>query len=113
VDAARADEVEAEAEYEGAILRAREEVETSLVVYRTSRERLGFLQEAADASAHAAELARLRFQEGADGFLEVLDSERRLLEAQDQLSSGRSQATDALVAVYRALGARWTEGARR
>ena len=113
VDAAQASRTEARADYEGALLRAREEVATSLVDYRTSRERLEHLQDAADASAHAAELARLRFQEGADDFLEVLDAERRLLEAQDQLSSGRTQATDALVGVYRALGARWTEGARR
>jgi NodT family efflux transporter outer membrane factor (OMF) lipoprotein len=109
VDAAEAGRSEARARYEGALLRARNEVETSLVDYRTARARLGHLADAAEASRHAAELARLRFEEGAGDFLDVLDAERRLLEAEDRLSAGRTDATDALVAVYRATGAEWTD----
>ena len=47
---------------------------------------------------------RQRFEEGAADFLQVLDAERTLLEAQDRLAAGRTGATTALVAVYRALG---------
>lgn len=106
VDAARAAEAEAEARYRLAILRAREELETALVAYRTSRERLRHLAEAAAASERATELARLRFEEGASDFLQVLDAERTQLAAQDLLARGRADATAALVAVYRALGGR-------
>jgi outer membrane protein, multidrug efflux system len=108
VDAARAGEAEAAARYRQSVLRAQEEVETSRVGYAKSRERLSHLEEAAAASERATELARLRFQEGATGFLEVLDAERTQLEAQDRLAAGRTEATTGLAAVYRALGGSWS-----
>ncbi|AHG88215.1 RND efflux system, outer membrane lipoprotein, NodT family [Gemmatirosa kalamazoonensis] len=104
VDAARADEEEAKAEYEGAVLRATGEVETALTAYRKARERLAQLDAAATASAKAAELARLRFTEGASDFLQVLDAERTLLEAQNRRAVGLADASTKLVTVYRALG---------
>jgi NodT family efflux transporter outer membrane factor (OMF) lipoprotein len=107
VDAARAGEAEAGARYEQTVLRALEEVETSLVTYRKARERLQRLEEAAAASERAAGLARMRFEEGASDFLQVLDAERTLLDAQDRRALGRTDATAGLVAVYRALGGSW------
>jgi outer membrane protein TolC len=95
------------AAYEGAVLRAVGEVETSLSAYRRSRERLAQLDAAAAASARAAELARLRFTEGASDFLQVLDAERTLLEAQDRRAAGRADASARLVTLYRALGGAW------
>jgi NodT family efflux transporter outer membrane factor (OMF) lipoprotein len=106
VDAARAGESEAAARYEQAVLLALEEVETSLTSYARARERLEHLDAAAAASERATQLARLRFEEGATDFLEVLDAERRQLEAQDRAAAGRTEATNRLVAVYRALGGR-------
>src|SRR5690606_33753563 len=87
VDAARAGAAEAEARYERTRLAALEEIETSLAAYAHARGRLRHLQEAAVASERATELARLRFEEGATDFLEVLDAERRMLEAQDRLAA--------------------------
>ena len=75
VNAARAAEQEARARYDGAVLRAVGEVETSRVAYAKARERLEHLDAAAAASARAAELARLRFAEGASDFLQVLDAD--------------------------------------
>jgi outer membrane protein, multidrug efflux system len=113
VDRARAGAAVAQANYEGAVLGARAEVESSRVEYERARERLRHLQDAAEASARASELARLRYEEGAGDFLEVLDAERRLLEAEDRLSEGRTAATSALVGVYRALGVGLTGEPRR
>jgi outer membrane protein TolC len=81
-----------------------------LVTYRKAQERLARLEEAAAASERAAELARLRFQEGASDFLQVLDAERTLLEAQDRRAVGRTDAQTSLVGVYRALGGNWPGG---
>jgi outer membrane protein, multidrug efflux system len=103
-DAARATEAEAKARYRQAVLESTEDVTRSLVRYQKSRERLHHLEDAAAASERAAELARLRFTEGASDFLPVLDAERTLLEAQDRLALGRTEAAAALVAVYRATG---------
>lgn len=113
VDRARAVESEARARYEGAVLQARREVETSRVAYERALERLEHLEQAAAASERARELASLRFEEGAGDFLEVLDAERRLLEAEDRLSEGRTAATNALVGLYRALGPSWMGGPSR
>jgi NodT family efflux transporter outer membrane factor (OMF) lipoprotein len=110
VDAARANEAEAKARYAQTVLQARGETETALAAYGRARARLEHLAAAAAASERAAELARLRYTEGASDFLQVLDAERTLLDAQDRRALGRTNAAMALVAVYRALGGAWPLG---
>ena len=104
VDVTRARESEARAQYDQAVLLALQDVETALVRYRTSRERVQRIQEAAAASERAAELARARFSGGVADFLQVLDAERTQLEAQNQLAQGRTEAATAYAALYKALG---------
>jgi NodT family efflux transporter outer membrane factor (OMF) lipoprotein len=107
VDVSRARESEAQAQYNQTVLRALQEVEVSLVRYRTSRARVERIQDAASASERAAELARLRFSGGVADFLQVLDAERTQLEAQDQLAQSRTEAATAYAALYKALGGTW------
>lgn len=107
VSAAEARADEARANYDQTVLLALEETETALVTYDRARARLTHLTDAAAASERAAELARLRFQEGVTDFLQVLDAERTMLEAQDQLAEGRTNAVTAFVQLYRALGGAW------
>jgi NodT family efflux transporter outer membrane factor (OMF) lipoprotein len=106
VDAAQANEAAARAQYNQAVLSALEEVETALTRYRSARVRVERLLEASAASDHAAELARLRFQEGVIDLLQVLDAERTQLAAQDQLAQGRVEAATAYAGLYRAVGGR-------
>ena len=108
-DAARARQAEAEARYEQSVLRAMQETETALVTYQKARGRLERLDESAAASERAAELARLRFEGGVADFLQVLDAQRTVLDAQDRLAQGRTDATTALVEVYRAIGGDWRQ----
>ncbi len=104
VDGAKALEAEARAQYDQTVLRALEEVETALVNYRTSLGRVERIQDAAESSARAAELARLRFTGGVADFLQVLDAERTQLESESQLAQGRTDASIAYAALYKALG---------
>jgi outer membrane protein, multidrug efflux system len=104
VDASRARASEAEAQYSRTVLQALQEVETGLVRYRTARARVERIQEAAEASARAAELARLRFTGGVADFLQVLDAERTQLDAEEQLAQSRTDAATAYAALYQALG---------
>lgn len=106
VDAAQAREDAARAQYGQIVLAALEDVETTLTRYRTSRLRVELLAEASEASERAAELARLRFNEGVTDFLQVLDAERTQLEAQDRLAEGRTEAATAYAALYKAVGGR-------
>ena len=112
VDQARSLEAEARAQYNQTVLLALEEVETSLVSYRTSLGRVERFGEAAQASGRAAELARLRFTGGVADFLQVLDAERTQLEAEDQLARSRTEASTAYAALYKALGGEWAPAAR-
>jgi outer membrane protein, multidrug efflux system len=95
------------AEYEQRVLIALEETETALVNFGRQGFRRDFLRESAQASEKAAALARLRYQYGVSDFLTVLDAERTLLQAQDQLAQSETAAATALVAVYKALGGGW------
>jgi outer membrane protein, multidrug efflux system len=107
VDEAQAQESAARARYEQVVLAARAELETASVRYQTANARLAHLRAAAAASERAAALARLRYEGGVADFLQVLDAERTLLAAQDQLAQGRSEAANAYVALFKARGAGW------
>lgn len=108
VDQARSLEAEVRAQYNQTVLAALEEVEASLVRYRTSLGRVGRFEEAAKASTRAAELARLRFTGGVADFLQVLDAQRTQLEAEDQLAQSRTDASTSYAALYKALGGEWS-----
>lgn len=100
---AHAQSAAALARYEQTVLRALEETENALVTHARARERLTYLTESAAASSRAAELARLRYENGVVDFLQVLDAERSLLQAEDQLAQSRTETATSLVSVYKAL----------
>ncbi|CAI8744528.1 outer membrane protein, multidrug efflux system [Methylocaldum szegediense] len=95
------------ANYEQTVLTALEETENALVNYNRERTRLALLMSAAAASEHAHQLAHLRFEDGIEDFLTVLDAERRLLQDQEQLAQSETATATALIAVYKALGGGW------
>ncbi len=109
IAAARAGSDAALARYEQTVLVALEETENALVTHARARERLANLTESAAASARAAELARIRYENGVADFLQVLDAERSLLQAEDQLAQSRTETATSLVAVYKALGGGWQD----
>jgi multidrug efflux system outer membrane protein len=110
VAGARARKDTALAQYEQTVLKALEETENALVTHARTRDQLVHAADAAESSAAAAKLARIRYEGGVVDFLEVLDAERTQLEADDRMAQSRTQAATSLVAVYKALGGAW-EGA--
>lgn len=107
VEVAQAGQEEAQATYNAAVLQALEESEGSLVTYDRAHARLAILESAVRSSARAADLAQQRFEAGLTDFLQVLDAERTLLDAENQLAQGHTAAATALVAVYKAVGGTW------
>ena len=93
--------------YEKTVLNALEETENSLVTHARARERLVHDEAAVRASSTAADLARVRYENGASDFLQVLDAERTLLESEDRLARSRTEAATSLIAVYKSLGGGW------
>ena len=107
VDVAHAQADEARAQYSTTVLRAMEETETALVTYDRAHARLALLTEAVRASSRASELAQQRFESGLTDFLQVLDAQRTVLDAESQLAEAHTTAATALVAVYKAVGGTW------
>jgi len=107
VEVAQAGQDEAQATYNATVLQALEESEGSLVTYDRAHARLSILESAVRSSARAADLAQQRFEAGLTDFLQVLDAERTLLDAESQLTQGYTSAATALVAVYKAVGGTW------
>jgi len=95
------------ATYQQTVLRALEETENALTVYGATRQQLDYLQTSVTANARAAELARLRFENGSSDFLEVLDVERERLNVEASYSRARAGAATSLIGLYKALGGGW------
>ncbi len=90
--------------YEQAIEAAFRDVSDALSAQRWLAEQVRTLRETLAAQTERARLAKLRYDSGAARYLEVLDAERELLSAQQQLAQTRRAQLSAQVALYAALG---------
>jgi multidrug efflux system outer membrane protein len=97
----------AEANYQRTVLQAIEDVDNAVTNYNAEHARVEQLMAQAEQSRRAAELARIRYQEGATGYLELLDAERVQLAAEDALAQSESAIDTRAVALYKALGGGW------
>jgi multidrug efflux system outer membrane protein len=95
---------ESAAVFEQVVLRALEETENALVAYRDEQQRLVRLTEQARESARAADIARVRYREGASDFLPLLDAERTQLQAEDAVAQAEAGVFTSVIALYKALG---------
>jgi NodT family efflux transporter outer membrane factor (OMF) lipoprotein len=103
-DLARAQAREAVTAYRGTVLRAFAEVETSLAaVDARERQRLALLRQLA-AATETVEIARKQYRSGLTDYLGVLDAERTVNRARDQLAAADAEAADARLALFRAIG---------
>ena len=107
IAAADADAAGELAHYQQTVLLALEDTENALVRLDRARVEDAHLERAARDSARAAELARIRFDAGAIGLLEVLDAERTRLQAEDAFAAARTRSATGAVALYRALAGGW------
>jgi NodT family efflux transporter outer membrane factor (OMF) lipoprotein len=104
---ARAQEKAAALAYRGAILNALREVEDGLVSYRTDRAAREKIVETVNSAQITLGLAKTRYTAGVADFLQVLDSQRTLVNARQQLIQTDMTLTNDVVALYRALGGGW------
>lgn len=111
IDAADARTQARLAEFEQSVLLALEETDNSLQNYTREEQRRAGLQQAAKASAKAAELAGRKFELGNGDFLTVLDAQRSQLDVSAQLAQSDIQVLLNLIAVYKSLGGGWEASA--
>ena len=85
------------------------DVENALVATARLAERETLQAEAARRSRETLRLAEVRYREGADDLLSVLDAQRSLFNAEDQQAQARLERLQAAVALYKALGGGWQQ----
>ena len=105
VAAARGANAEALADYRAAVYRATGEVETALSDLVQSEEEATALDRQIASLTAARDQAEEAYKGGVVSLIEVLDADRDLLVASDQLARAEADADRAAVASYRALGA--------
>jgi outer membrane protein, multidrug efflux system len=103
-------EREALVSYQSSVLNALEEVENALVSYAQEQERRDRLNEAAQHSQLAVDLATEQYKAGLTDFLSVLDAQRELYADEDQAVQSQTSVTTDVIALYRALGGGWNVG---
>lgn len=94
--------------YEQAVINGLRDVDDSLTGLRTSGDEHLARQRQLAAARTAARLSRARYDGGLVSYLEVLDSERSLFQAELLESQTRQQQLSAAVSLYRALGGGWS-----
>lgn len=97
------------ANYQSTVLNALADAETSLTNLASETRRTTDLEAALASARRAHDLARLRYQEGLDSYLNVLDAQRSLLDAEDRLAVNRAETARRAVRAYRSLGGIWTD----
>lgn len=103
VKAAGSDVLAARANFEQTVGLALEEVDSAVSNWVQLRHRRGELEVAHGLATESVKLARIRYQEGAESLLGVLDAERVSLAAQEQLVLAKRELALATARSYTAL----------
>jgi NodT family efflux transporter outer membrane factor (OMF) lipoprotein len=102
-----AQQQEAAITYRKTVLQAWHDVVNALVAHRLEQNRRARLRAQADHARAALDLARARYVDGVTEFLNVLDAERTLLQADQQYAASTTNVALDLVQLFKALGGGW------
>ncbi|HEX5612714.1 MAG TPA: efflux transporter outer membrane subunit [Burkholderiales bacterium] len=107
VDTAASRERELVESYRKAVLAALADVEGALASGGRTAEQEVLQAQVVGEARTALRLAEIRYREGADDLLTVLDAQRTLFQAEDQLAQIRLSRLQAAVGLFKALGGGW------
>ena len=111
VDQQKASTKAALANYRQTVLNALEEVEASLIRYGSEWQTLKALRAVEKTRKEGFKVAKLRYREGEEDFLSILDAERSLVTAEDEVIQSEIDMLTRLTTLYKALGGGWQIGA--
>ncbi len=95
------------ASYEAATLEALEETENAMNAFYRDQLRLAALRQAAESRLRAVDAAEVLVEQGLERVERVLDAQRDLVAAQDELALGEAEVTSDVISLYKALGGGW------
>ena len=107
VKSAEAVQQQALLRYQQSIQTAFREVEDALIEQKRSREQLEIQAQQVESLRNYARIARLRFDNGYTSYIEVLDAERSLFNAEFSHAQTKGVLFQALVNLYKAIGGGW------
>jgi multidrug efflux system outer membrane protein len=93
--------------YEKTVLNAFREVEDALLRVETVEKELIAFKRQVVAAQNASSLSRARYDGGVTSYLEVLETERSLFQANLALSDAYQRHLNSYVQLYKALGGGW------
>jgi multidrug efflux system outer membrane protein len=106
---ARARAEQAKASYEGTALNALREANDALAGVRTARDQAIAQATQVTSLRQALDLAESRYEAGLSTYLDLLDAQRSLFNAELALSQAQLGELTAAVQLYKALGGSWTQ----
>ncbi len=107
LELSEAQQQEAYIAYRKTVLQAWHDVVNAVVAYRAEQQRRARLGDQVEHSQQALALARARYSDGVADFTTVLDTERTVLQAQQQYTQSTVNISVDLVQLYKALGGGW------
>jgi NodT family efflux transporter outer membrane factor (OMF) lipoprotein len=93
--------------FQKTVLRAWKEVDDALTAYREAQHQRADVARSVTENQAALQAARQRYSEGAIDFLNVITTQARLLQSENDLSDSDTRIATDLVNLYRALGGGW------
>jgi multidrug efflux system outer membrane protein len=108
VEGAKAREQQLELQYVQAVQSAFRDAHDALVAHSSARDSFVAQSERRDLFAQAFALAELRYRSGYVSYIDVLDTQRNLLEAERQRVLALRERQVALVDLYKAIGGGWS-----
>jgi len=107
VDLAASRERELVETYGKSILTALADVESALAANSRTADQELLQEQVLGEARRALRLAEIRYREGVDDLLTVLDAQRTLFQAEDQLAQTRLSRLQASIGLFKALGGGW------
>ncbi len=108
LSAAESRQEQALIQYQQTIQQGFREVEDALVAHRKTREIRAEQETLVATSQRTLVLAQLRYVNGLASYLDVLDAQRQLFDAEIGLTRTQRTQLIAIVQVYKSLGGGWT-----
>lgn len=109
VEIAASRERELAENYRKAVLAALADVEGALAAGARSAEQAVLQQQVIEQARKALKLSEIRYREGVDDLLVMLDAQRTLFQAEDQAAQIRLAQLQASIALFKALGGGWRQ----
>ncbi|WDD95215.1 efflux transporter outer membrane subunit [Burkholderia sp. FERM BP-3421] len=107
VHAAEASRDEADARYVKTVLAALQDANSALSRYGHQRDHVDTLQKVAASADHAETLLRARYTAGVSTLIDLLDTQRDALGAQQNVIAGRAELLKDFVSLQKSLGLGW------